>query len=175
MKQILTLKGKKLEVKPEVLAIPEFKFIYDEFNDVYLDVFLYIYHLKDYSSPYASMEFTERIARVKEDFFPKKYVKDNKLKKAIEDALNKYDVLSTTPSSKLLEAAKVAVKKISDYLTDTVVDDDNIKSYIGGFDKIATLQKQIAALEEAVNKEHLNTTIRGGGQVNKREKRPSDR
>jgi hypothetical protein len=128
----------------------------------------------DYSSPYfKSKDRESRQIALEKDFLQNVDYKNHL--DIIKRAVGKYQELSSSPTLKLLEAAKSAVTKVSDYLNNNFPSDGNVKNYISALEKVGKIQAEISSLEEAVKTEQLNSKIRGGGEINKREKRIGER
>lgn len=171
----------KIVLDPEKIAVPEFLVIWndDKSKDkVKAEKLLtYIYFLCDYNSPYAIYPENEREAILIQDYMQgyKKEIKKSNVQQAIE----KYKSFQQTTSMKLLEAAKVACNKLSDYFHQidfTELDDDgkpiyNAKDVALNLKSIGGIIESLNKTTEQVKKEITSSSkIRGGGEAGEYER-----
>ena len=173
---LFDLRNNKIILDPEKIAIPEFLVIWnaDKSEDKIKAerLLTYIYFLCDYNSPYAIYPENERKNILMEDYM-KDYKKEIK-KSSMINAIEKYKAFQQTTSMKLLEAAKVACNKLSDYFhgVDFKELDENGKPVYNAKD-VALNLKSIGGIIESLNKTTdqvkkeitSSSKIRGGGEA----------
>ncbi len=173
---LFDLRDNKIVLDPEKITIPEFLVIWKE--DKSKDkikaerLLTYIYFLCDYNSPYAIYPENERKNILIEDYM-KEYKKEIK-KSSMLNAIEKYKAFQQTTSMKLLEAAKVACNKLSDYFhgVDFKELDEDGKPVYNAKD-VALNLKSIGGIIESLNKTTdqvkkeitSSSKIRGGGEA----------
>ena len=177
MKLYDIVNGKLVISQPNVLAIPEFKVIWDrdkdEDKEQAMRELTYMTFLCDESinNPYRAYKEGER-----EDVLLKDFIKNPKWKpdKQILEAIKKYKEVVQTTNSRLLKAAKNAADKLSEYfyMIDFKEIDSNGKPVFSAKDlssnlaSVGSIVKSLGMLEDMVKKEQLDTTtIRGGGEI----------
>lgn len=169
--------GKLVINQPEVLAMPEFKLLWErdenEEKDTALREISYIVFLCDESTgnPYRAYKEVERDKVLLKDF-----IKDPKWKpdKAIQAAIKKYKEATQTTNSRLLKSAKNAADKLSEYFD--MIDFNELDQYgksvfsakelASNLASVGNIVKSLNQLEDMVRKEQLEaTTARGGGEI----------
>lgn len=151
---LFNLKDNKVIVDPNVLAIPEFKKLWDrdrsKEKDNATQELSYVYFMEDFQSPYGIVPEHLRETMVKEDFLKdKNYVIDDLVKEAME----KYRLLSETPTMRLVRSTRSLINRMSDYLKTAEVDGKTIKTLQDSVDKIAKTVAGYGKLEDAAKKE----------------------
>jgi len=178
---LFDLRNNKIVLDPEKIAVPEFLVIWNtdkSKNKIKAEKLLtYIYFLCDYNSPYAIYPENEREYILEKDYMID-YKKEIK-KTYVLDAIKKYKAFQQTTSMKLLEAAKVACNKLSDYFhqVDFKELDENGKHVYNAKD-VAINLKSIGGIIESLNKttEQVqkeitsSSKIRGGGEAGEYER-----
>jgi len=166
---VFHLENNVVKVAPELLNIPEFKVIWDRDKSkdkgvAYKEIF-YIYFTTDYKSVYNAYPEHEREARVIKDFIrDDKWIPDDEIKAACI----KYDELQVTPTLRLLQSARTATDKLSQFF---LIQDPEHKNYTSNLEKLGRLIESMDKLEEKVKKEQTNSNrVRGGGEARTREK-----
>jgi len=176
-------KGYRVFLKPEIREIKEFRKL--SANDRSVDknkstkLFLYIYHMMDYRSPYSIYNGDERHKKVIKDI---DVDLDWRPESDVKDAMKKYAELNETPTIKSVKAIKDSLitsskaintlqKKIESDLNDENVDIDtviaNVENLLRLADKLPSAIKSLSALEEKAKSEQLgDTKIKGGGKIN---------
>lgn len=167
----------KVVINPQVLAMPEFRKIWDRDNDIDKDNAVreisYVVFLCDESvaNPYRAYKEGDR-----EEVLLRDFIKDKKWKpdKYIEDAVKKYLEATQTTNSRLLKSAKNAAEKLAGYfdiIDFTETDKDgkllySAKELASNLAAVGNIVKSLHQLEEMVKKEQLETnTVRGGGEI----------
>jgi hypothetical protein len=116
MKELFEVKNNEVVYAPQVLAIGEFKDLWDRDKTKNKELankeLAFIYYSIDFRSIYTSYFGEEKIERIKRDIrLPKTWKPDAKINAAID----KYNELSRTQSMGLLEDAEYAVERLRDY------------------------------------------------------------
>ena len=167
----------KVVMNPQVLAMPEFKYLWDRDEDIDKDKAVkeisYVVFLCDESltNPYRAYKEGDR-----RDVLLRDFIKDKRWKpdKHIEAAITKFMEATQTTNSRLLKSAKNAAEKLAGYL-DMIdfneVDKDgkylySAKELASNLAAVGNIVKSLHQLEEMVKKEQLETnTVRGGGEI----------
>jgi len=167
----------KVVMNPQVLTMPEFKFIWDRDDDIDKDKAVkeisYVVFLCDESltNPYRAYKEGDR-----QDVLLRDFIKDKKWKpdKHIEAAIAKFMEATQTTNSRLLKSAKNAAEKLAGYfdmIDFNEVDKDgkylySAKELASNLAAVGNIVKSLHQLEEMVKKEQLETnTVRGGGEI----------
>lgn len=153
------------------IKVPAYLQYVQEFNNIlehkdsqkYLS---YIYHLCDWTSPYAKFEEDERKEKLDKDILGGK-----KPPKILKEGIEKYRKLNTTDSLLLLESARKAVQKLRDYFNnaDPAYDDDpgkSAKDLMMNLKSVGDIIKRLKEWEEEIKKEKETSTIRKGVKIN---------
>jgi hypothetical protein len=127
----------------------------------------YIFHLCDWKSPYASYDEDERAEQLSKDFLEGK-----KPTKLIQEGVEKYKILSETPSLKLLNAARKGAKSLQTYFEEA--DPANAenpgreaKDLMVNLEKLGSLLNKFEEWEQMLLKEKDTNVIRKGVKLNK--------
>ena len=177
---MFNLVNNKVQPEPEVLLIPEFKYIWESYDvEEAMSILAYIYFIEDYSSPYKkSYNGKDLIEKVSTDLFPKGF----KETKEIIEARIKYKELKTTFSMKLMEGVEKQVKEITDFLNNTSLADvpDN-KKYSAIADMMTVLKSiddltiKVQSTKKRIEQEITAAKMAGKRTLGKRELPPSKR
>jgi hypothetical protein len=152
----------RIIVNPVLSSIKEFKALLSRQNSE--DIFAYIFHIVDYRSPYAMYE-EDRKSRVLEDI-------PIKVDKVVEDAVRKYEELTTTEAVLMLNSAKKAVRTLRNYFEeiDVTQDDDPgkaSKDLINNIRLLGSVIQGLKELEDEVKKEkQTSKNIRKSVELN---------
>ena len=172
---LFNIKNDNIILDPDKLIIPEFRKIWDsdksKGKESAQKILTYIYFLCDFNSPYSIHPEYERKETLVKDFLKgsSKLVDTPDVSQAIE----KYKDFQQTPSMRLLESAKIACGKLSDYFTtlDFKEMDDSGRPVYQAKDVAANLKavggiiESLNKTEEQVKKEITSSSkIRGGGE-----------
>ena len=173
---LFNIKNDRVILDPDKLIIPEFKKIWDEDKSkgkVNAErILTYIYFYCDFLSPYSIYPAYERKTVLLEEFL-RGYTKLES-SKLVQEGIKKYEEFQKTPSMRLLEAAKVACGKLSDYFMDLdfkEMDDTGRPVYVAkdvaaNLKAVGGIIESLDKTEEQVKKEiTVSTKIRGGGQA----------
>ena len=178
---LFNITNDRVILDPEKLVIPAFKKIWDDDKTKgkthATRVLTYIYFYVDFLSPYAIYPAYER-KKILLDEFLKGDIKTANSKQ-VQEAISKYKEFQETPSMRLLEAAKVACGKLSDYFMDldfTQLDDSGRPVYVAkdvaaNLKAVGGIIESLDKTEEQVKKEITTSTkIRGGGNAGEYER-----
>jgi len=173
MESLFDLKDGKVVLNPNSLAIPSFKKIYErdksKKKDRALTEISYVYFLVDYKSPYSAYPEDKREKAIKTDFISIDSWEPDEL---ILEAIDKYKEFQRTTSMRLLDGAKAASDKLTDYFNniDFALMDDNRKPVYTAKDVAANLKsvgaivESLEKVEDKIKKEiSTSSTIIGGG------------
>ncbi len=171
MKKIFDIVEKKVLVNENILLIPAFKRIVEEYDDRFLDVFTFIYYYCDYKSPFSDYSTDQKEEKLMELFNPDGiFTLDDQV---IIEAVDQYNSLQKTASMELLEGAKIAMHKMAEYLRNvSIIDgrDGNIAQISGILKQMGSTVSSFEELQEQVEKEMEKSTVRGGKHVSSRER-----
>jgi len=157
---IFTLKGSVPTITAEGLSIPAFKDIWDSDKssqkEKAFSQLAYIYHCSDPRSPFSSIHYKEREPEVRATYFTASW----KPTKAITAAIEVYAKLLKDPQVRLLEAARQAADKLTDYfkIVDfTLLDSKrnlvyNPKDVVGSLKVIGDVISSLEQLEERMHR-----------------------
>lgn len=156
----------KVEIDPNILALPFVKIIWDldksKDKSVAYSELSYIFYLIDFKSPYATFDYERRKDLIKRDILKNPKYKESK---EVKEALVKYRELSFTPSMELLESARGILKKLKDYFDgvnfSNKISDKNgnekleyePNDVLKSMDMLSKATESINKLEEKVRKE----------------------
>lgn len=172
---LFNIKNDNIILDPDKLIIPEFKSIWDKDKtkgkESAQKILTYIYFLCDFNSPYAIYPEYDRKEKIKTDF-----LKGNDkliLTPEVSNAIDKYKEFQHTPSMRLLESAKVACGKLSDYFMELdfkELDDSGRPVYVAkdvaaNLKAVGGIIESLDKTEDQVKKEvKTNSKIFGGGE-----------
>lgn len=185
LNKYFTYKDYKIELnRPELLLVKEFeKLMDDSFNKCKDDktgkkkikafkIFKYLFLFHSNQSPYSEMDEQERRKYSLED---SDLSNTDLIDPIVIQAEKKYEILTKSRLSKMLEAAEIAVDnftlyfRIADY---TEIDDAtgkaryNIKDGINGVAGLSKLSEGLKDLQDLVKKEQeAETDLRGGAEI----------
>jgi hypothetical protein len=171
--KILTLENGEIKLTEELLLIPEFKVIWDKYEnkEKARKEFLFIYFFADHASQYKNYDEDERSKVLSNDFG---VIPDEDTFKAI----SKYRDMSYTFNMRFLEDALYAANKTRDYFrsVDYSSKDEKgnllykvtdvtkaLKDVMGIITTLETLKGKVEAEMVSMSK------LKGGGSVSKRE------
>jgi hypothetical protein len=149
--KILTVIEDKVVVDEVVLGIPEFKVVWETYNNV--SPFCYLWAMHDPESPYMNYPANQREEEVLKDFPPEDYHPQDL---EMLDAIEKCKALYYSPLRKILDAAKSAVENISLYLTDAEITsgrDGNFTQVVGAIKSLPSIIKAYQEAEIAYKQE----------------------
>jgi len=157
-----TVNGKVI-MNPASLWIPEFKTLWERDESVNKENAVkeisYVVFMYDFKSPYHAYVEREREVHILKD-----YIKDSKWRpdKKVKAAISKFKELQHTANSRLLEAAKIAADKLTDYFRE--IDSSSANDIVRNLKELAGVVKSLDALEKQVQREQLEANMARGGQ-----------
>jgi hypothetical protein len=165
--KIFNIKDFNIEIEPEIISVSEFKVIWDEDKtkdkSKAYNIFRWIFYMGDAASPYSNYPEAQKLEYINLDCFKTKEFTPSK---QVLKALDKYKELSETSIQRLYKAVKHKIDDISEYLTNTDIDEDTLPSVLKVIEQTSKLVAQMAHLEDAVNKEiHTSTKTRGNKDI----------
>lgn len=165
--KIFNIRDYNIDIEPEVLTVSEFKVIWDKDKSkdksLAYNTFRWIYYMGDAASPYANYPELQKQEYINLDCFKHKEYNPSK---EVLAALSKYKEISETPIQRLYNSVKLKIDDISEYLTNTKVDEDTLVSVLKVIESTSKLVTQMANLQDAVNKEiHTTTKTRGNKDI----------
>ena len=162
---LFIFEGDKVRVTKEIKAIDVFKKISEKENSD--ELFSFIYHIADWSSPYADLDEEEREERVKEEI-----LEGEEPSELLLNAVERYRELTKTPSLRLLESARKGARSLRDYFEhiDPALADNpgrEAKDLMNNLTKVGDLLNKFDEWEEIITKEKDKKKTRKGVQINK--------
>lgn len=178
----------KIQIEPYLLAIPEFKTIWDsdrsKDKEKALNLFKYIFFIADFKSPYklSIIDEKELIDVVKKDYMSSSWKEPG----AVNKAIIKYKSLQYTSNLRVFDSATNALSQISSFLNNFKLEIpeegkslsmESIISY-GNASKVAMdliskvpeVSTKLSSARKLVEKEIENSgEIRGKGSIQRRE------
>lgn len=172
------IEGGRVVFQPQFLAVPAFKKVWDKdknknkhkaYNELSYVVFLCDNTI---SNPYRNMAESLKEEVLKRDVLGDV---DYKITDDLKSAIEKFNQLKETTSSRLLKSAKIAAEKLSDYFENKINFDDldsngkpvySAKDLASNLGAIGKIIESLKKLEEQVLKEQLDGgTARGGAEI----------
>lgn len=175
---IFTFQNNKVVIDQEALVIPEFKEIYkrDKSKDKSkaFEELAYVYFYNDLKSPYKNLSSSERLIEIRKD-----YISDPKWTpdELVQGAILKYAKLQETPSVRYLNSTINAADKLIEYFNSIDWDERTEKGFpvfkvtevVNALAKADDIRSSLQNLREKVEQEISSKTVRGGGNISKRE------
>lgn len=177
MAKIFDINNGEVILTPEALAIPAFKEIWDSDKTKTKEVAekeikFVVFYCDSVKSPYKDYPTDERFNILREDIFgDSEWLPNKQVKKAIEV----YEDLTETTSSRLLKSAKTATEKLARYFEEvdfSQLDNQGKPVYsarelASNLGNVGNIVKSLGALESAVKKEQMESSrVRGGSDIN---------
>jgi hypothetical protein len=163
---LFNLKNNQVVIEPDVLGIPEFKKLWDKdkskTKDEAYKQLSYIFYVYDFNSPYSGTDERKRSLTVIKDF-----IKDESWTPG-EDviaAAAKYRELSETPLTRLLDAVKLTLDKMTDYLRGTEVNDETVRIIVDTVNKTSTIVGSYFKLKDTAQKEISSNSRTLGNKI----------
>ena len=153
------------------IHIPEFRVIWEADEtpnkEVASQIIPYIYHMVDPKSPYAKLNLESREKTVRKDYIN---IEGWQPSQMVQEAMDKYKLLTTTHSMRLLEGALIAADKLADYFkninfTDMSADGKpiyNAKDLAINLSKVGSIVTSLQELKAKVEKEQTEAPTRRG-------------
>ena len=151
---LFNLKDTQVILDPNVLAIPEFKALWDrdktKEKDQATKELSYVFFLEDFNSPYSVIPEHLRGTTVKEDFMKDKSWSEDDM---ITVARKKYRLLSETPTIRFVKSVRNVIDRMTDYLNTVEIDSKSFKGVQDSIDKVGKTLAGYTKIEDAAKKE----------------------
>lgn len=163
------LKGGKIVIDPNILAIPQFARVWDrdesEDKEIAMKELGYLFYMYNFKSPYRQhyADEDERNIVVVADTMPDNW----KIDSILNTASAKYRKFVETKSMDLLEAAEVGLKTLGTRLRDPNI---ATKDLLTSMKQLKDTLTNYDSLKQAVEKELLNSESRTKGTVTIRDR-----
>jgi hypothetical protein len=161
--------GSTITLKPESLIVPEFKKLWnrDKSKDKKkaIDEISYVVFLCDKSdkNPYKNYSEMDRMEMLQKDF------DIQEVDKLIQEAVDKYKVLSTTRYERVVHAALDSLEDIEDYYTGIKQKDKkefDITEYLNSMEKLGKAIKSLRELEKQLEADRAEgNKVRGASEI----------
>jgi len=165
--KIFDIKDAQVIVNPEILVIPAFYEVWkndkSKNKETAFMYFTFIYHLCDYGSPYSNYSEEKRLHSLLTDILKAKDINNYKIPPHVSVAIDEYRELTVTPKKRLFDSCKKKLDALADYMDETAVTDESLKSVLEMFNKLSSTISNFDKLEEAVKKEHQSVNINRRG------------
>jgi hypothetical protein len=163
---IFTVKDNVPQISPEGLFVPEMRNIWDQFKDKTEATkrLCYIYHMADPKSIYNKLSAEEKEKTIIKDFIGDESWTPSALELA---AIEKYEKLTESTALRYLRATQSAMDKLSKYITNIQVDENNMKDFALTLEKGEKLITSYQKLLDQIEKEQAQgKRIRGNQRPN---------
>jgi len=167
MLKIIDLKDSKIIVAPECLVIEPFKSIWekDKSKDktYAFNVIKYTWYFASFKSPFFQHSNADRHKLIMDHI-----IKDDKFKvtKEVEDSIELYSKINTTPSMKLFRAVQESIGKMEEFFKTAEYNEDNIKKITDTIIAMPKVQEAIQSALDNCNKEQSSgNKVRGDAQL----------
>lgn len=155
MIKIIDLKDSKIVVAPECLVIEPFKSIWEKDKS------------KDKTTAYNSIQYVWYFASFKSPFFQHNdadrhklivdhIIRDSKFKvtKEIEEAIQLFEKINTTPAMKLFRAVQESISKMEAFFKGATYDEDSIDKIQKAIINMPKMQEAVQSALDNCNKEN---------------------
>lgn len=167
MIKIIDLKDSKIIIAPECLVIEPFKSIWekDKSKDktYAFNVIKYTWYFASFKSPFFQHGNADRHKLIMDHI-----IKDDKFKtsKELEECINIYEKIHTTPSMKLFKAVQESIGKMEEFFKTAEYNEDNIKKITDTIIAMPKVQESIqAALNNCQKEQSSGDTVRGNNTL----------
>ena len=162
MIKLFDIENNKVAITPDVLLIPEFKKLVDDYEEP-MAALAYVYFMVSPESPYADVPEKDKSQIISQDVGGDFGFEDQ----AIEDALKKAEFLYTTPTRRFFINAKKGLETLGDYLGTTSITegkDGNFSGFQMSMSRVGKIIQEFKILEKEYNEE-VASSIRGGHET----------
>lgn len=144
--KILTVHNDQVVIDEVIFSIPEFKALWDTYEDV--KPFQYLYYLYDPESAYMNFSDYEREEEVSKDYFVEPSILNS-----IEfiEAKEKCEKLYDSAIRKILKGAKIAVEKLAKYFAEEEISSGRDGNLTAIKSALVDLPKILKGYQEAEN------------------------
>ena len=162
--ELFDIEGGKIVLDPNVLYIPEFKALWDrdtsEGHDIATKEIAYVTYMASFSSknPYNAYNKNDKERRIRKDTI------NREPDELVITALNRYTEMQSTPLTRLLEGAEMAVDVLADYFRSVTKSDAT--EAMKNIRELGNSVKSLYLLKKQVQKEQLESKeVRGGNEI----------
>ena len=163
MIKIIDLKDSKIIVAPECLVIEPFKSIWekDKSKDktYAFNVIKYTWYFASFKSPFFQHSNADRHKLIMDHI-----IKDDKFKvtKEVEDSIELYSKINTTPSMKLFRAVQESIGKMEEFFKTAEYNEDSITKIQKAIIDMPKMQEAVqAALNNCQKEQSVGDKVRG--------------
>ena len=167
MIKIIDLKDSKIIVAPECLVIEPFKSIWekDKSKDktYAFNVIKYTWYFASFKSPFFQHSNADRHKLIMDHI-----IKDDKFKvtKEVEDSIELYSKINTTPSMKLFRAVQESIGKMEEFFKTAEYNEDSITKIQKAIIDMPKMQEAVQSALDNCNKEQSSgNKVRGDAQL----------
>lgn len=174
MARLFDLERNKIVLNPDILAIPAIKKIWqrDKTKDKIkaIEELSYIVFLADFHSPYRDLKGIEKEKIIIEDIFgDTNWRPDDDIKKAVKVYIRN----QISPSMRLLQSARVAIEKVSDWFERVDLEEEDTfgkpkysaNDVSRNLKEIGNIVKSLGNLEKQVRMELEESNARGNNEI----------
>lgn len=171
---LLQLDNFKLTIRPEALTIGAFKSLWDrdktKSKKKAIEELSYVYYTADYKSVYSSYSKGEKEREIVNDVIT---IPNWKPDAQVAEAIEKYQELQMTPSMRLLEGVRQAIRKIEEYFeeVDLLEEDEkgklkhDVAKLTRTIESAGKMTESLKTLEDRVKKEQSEEGALRAGRV----------
>ena len=167
MIKIIDLKDSKIIIAPECLVIEPFKSIWekDKSKDktYAFNVIKYTWYYASFKSPFFQHSNADRHKLIMDHI-----IKDDKFKvtKEVEDSIELYSKINTTPSMKLFRAVQESIGKMEEFFKTAEYNEDSITKIQKAIIDMPKMQEAVQSALDNCNKEQSSgNKVRGDAQL----------
>ena len=167
MIKIIDLKDSKIIIAPECLVIEPFKSIWekDKSKDktYAFNVIKYTWYFASFKSPFFQHGNADRHKLIMDHI-----IKDDKFKtsKELEECINTYEKIHTTPAMKLFRAVQESISKMEKFFETATYDEDSITKIQKAIIDMPKMQEAVQSALDNCNKEQSSgNKVRGDAQL----------
>jgi len=174
MARLFDIEKNKIVLNPDVLAIPAIGKIWkrDKTKDKAQAIkeLSYIVFLCDFHSPYKDLRGGEKERLIRKDIFEdSKWKPDDDIRKAIDVYIRN----QVTPSMRLLQSAKIAIEKVSEWFEKVDLAEEDVMGKLKysandvsrNLKEIGNIVKSLNNLEKQVRLELEESNARGNNEI----------
>jgi len=167
MIKIIDLKDSKIIVAPECLVIEPFKSVWekDKSKDktYAFNVIKYTWYYASFKSPFFQHGNIDRHKLIMDHI-----IKDDKFKtsKELEECINTYEKIHTTPAMKLFRAVQESISKMEEFFKTAEYNEDSITKIQKAIIDMPKMQEAVQSALDNCNKENSSgNKVRGDAQL----------
>lgn len=167
MIKIIDLKDSKIIIAPECLAIEPFKSIWEkdktkEKTTAY-NMISYVWYFASFKSPFFQHNNADRHKLIVDHI-----IRDDKFKvtKELQDAIQVFEKINTTPAMKLFRAVQESINKMEEFFKNVEYNEDSITKIQKAIIDMPKMQEAVQSALDNCNKEQSSgNKVRGDAQL----------